>query len=140
MRYTIGVTIIDKKTKEEYSGYYACGEFGFMYVMTKDNIPSLLEKKSLQNYSLYIFDNVKDAEYFCRSLSRSYRRDDVWANQSLKSRKIRRFYPLKVDSSNFIFELDENYTHSKLKSDCYGNGIKTGTGIDLPRTKILKLK
>lgn len=138
MRYTIGTTIIDKRTKTEYSGYYASGSLGLSCVLTKEDIPSILEKNHLRNYSLYIFDRIEDAEYFCRALSRSYRRDDVWDNNTIKSKKIRRFYPLKVDTPKFIFELDEKVSNTKLKVNCYGN--KTDNQMILSQRAILKLK
>ena len=37
MRYVIGCEMINKQTKETTNGYYAYGEFGFAFILKKEN-------------------------------------------------------------------------------------------------------
>lgn len=106
MRYTIGVTMIDKKTKEKDCGFFARYGLLALGIIVTDT-----HDVNNRDYNLLIFDNIEDAEKYSQILSRAYRRDDVWLNPKIKSKKIRRFYPLKVDSLNFPFELEEIKTY-----------------------------
>lgn len=120
MRYTIGATMIDKKTNEINDGYYAVSKLGTAILLNEFNI-----EKYKDSFGLYIFDNIEDAVKYSRCLSRCYRRDDVWGNKQIKSKKIRRFYPLKVDSSRFNVDLDfDNPTTHKNKYDEFGHKLE----------------
>lgn len=122
MRYTIGVSMEDKYTGVIEEGFYGIGFLGLTSIIGEDSVKgSLKENRTL--YSIYVLDNIEDAEFLCRKLSRSYRRDDVWKNSGRKSRKIRRFYPLKVDSSKFPFLLDEKKHTNRIKKGIYGEDL-----------------
>lgn len=138
MRYTIGCSITDKKTNETYEGYYSIGGCGFDCVLTPSSLEKIKEKNKLNEYWVYVFDNPEDVEYYCRYLARCYRRDDVWANKTVKSKKIRRFYPLKIDSSKFNLVLDEDFSYGKLKKDIYRYDLKETK--NLPKKRIIDFK
>ena len=138
MRYTIGITMIDKETKDTVEGYYSIGGCGFSAILDESNLKRLKKDNKLNEYWIYVFDNVEDVEYFCRYLSRAYRRDDVWGNDKLKSKKIRRFYPLKIDSSKFNLILDEEFRYGKLKHDIYRYDLKETK--NLPKKRVIDFK
>ena len=102
MRYTIGCTIIKKVSNEKKIGFFSLS--GILGLGTLLNMKNIDDAPS--NYKLLVFDDIKSVQTYCQILSRSYRRDDVWANSSIKSKQIIKFYPLKIDSLKFPFELN----------------------------------
>lgn len=123
MRYAIGCQVKRKgMIGPGFSGIYVQDEYALPFIKT-----SLTEETVL----IPIFDSDKDAELFAQILARSYRRDDVWLNDKLKSRSIRKFYPLKIDSSNFPFKVeiqegDGKCRDLKLKYDRFKNRDENG--------------
>lgn len=68
-------------------------------------------------YDILVFNTIEEAQLYCQILARSYRRDDVWHSPSLKSKKIRRFYPVKIDSSNFPYKIKERIITKERRRD-----------------------
>lgn len=106
-KYVIGYTRITKKTGEIQEGIYGRGSFGLPVIITP--------KTKNEGLEMFVFNNIDECQDYCRLLSRAYRRDDVWANSRLKSAYIRRFYPLKVESSKRFFSLVHPHTN-KIKT------------------------
>ena len=99
MRYTIGCEMEDKKGKEPtFHGIVAYGTLGFSFVMTEEHD---IDKE----VDIMVFDDRKTAEDYVGLLARCYRRDDVAFRPSLKSRRIRKFYLIKVDSAKFPYKI-----------------------------------
>lgn len=120
MRYTIGVSIEPKhKGKDGKSeGLYALG-FAYMPYLLKMNKFKYDEKYMT---TIMVFDDIETATIKARSLSRAYRRDDVAWDKTKKSKSIRRFYPIKIDSQKFPFVieiLDETEDKSARRSQTY---------------------
>lgn len=112
MRYTIGTEIIDKRTNESFYGIYAFGTLGLSFVMT--------EKYAFQKEAeIMIFDNKEVAENYVRMLARAYRRDDVAFSPRLKSKKIRKFYLVKVDSANFPYKIKPPHREGSITRNCF---------------------
>lgn len=99
-QYVIGYTSIDKLTKEKNEGIYINGSWGLALILNEEALKNKT-KKDISKFSITIFDNIETCEKYCRALSRLYRTDDVaFKNPKEKSKKIRRFYPLKLNSPN----------------------------------------
>lgn len=99
-QYVVGYTSIDKFTNEKNEGIYVEGSWSLAIILTEESLKNKT-KKDISELSIVIFDNIKTCENYCRALSRLYRTDDVaFKNPKEKSKKIRRFYPLKLNSSN----------------------------------------
>lgn len=103
MRYTIYSEITDKETQKKYCGPVVIGKYGCPYILTSLNSvkESLMDDNKKEEFSILVFTNAKEAELYCQILTRSYRRDDVAFYPSKKSKKIRKFFPVKIDSSKF---------------------------------------
>lgn len=97
-RYVIGYSSIEKKTGIIKTGIYGWGTFNLPIIITP-------QMKRLDSIKMCVFTNIDECQDYCRLLSRSYRRDDCWNATRQKSRFIRRFYPLKVESSKRFFNL-----------------------------------
>lgn len=102
MRYTIGCEIIDKSTNASFNGIYLVGKIGLPYISTKENTKYI-------GSSVLSFHDLNEANTYCRYLSRIYRRDDIY-NKTKKSKKIRKFYLLKIDSLNFPYKIVDKPT------------------------------
>lgn len=127
MEYTIGCTIIEKKDNSKTQGLLACGNFGFQFLLTKKEVQDCIDKRILKDkgYLIYTFDNVEDAVYYSRVLTKAYRRDDCSNNFRIKSKKIRMFYPLKIDSSKFEYELENSSITNSFKWGVFGEPLVT---------------
>ena len=122
MRYAIGVEIEDKKSKDKYSGLYVVGDFGFPGVFVSG------ESRNADGYTIDIYDDIEAAKKKVSILARAFRRDDVAFSKG-KSRKIRRFYPVKVDSPKFPVVLkkeDKAGTERKKNEKAYTFSDKYG--------------
>ncbi len=97
MRYVIGVTFTKKSDGSKYDGYYAKGEYGFSFVLTNYSY-----KENQENIIIPVFNNINDAITYSQMLSRAFRQDDSWIKKG-RSQMIRRFYPVKLDSSKFPY-------------------------------------
>lgn len=104
MRYVIGCTIIDKATGNVSDGIIGTGSFGIDYFLTEENFDKCAKTSKNQTY---VYTSLEDVIREANERCVSYRRDDVWTKDKhwLKSKSIRRFYPLKVDSNNFKFNV-----------------------------------
>lgn len=114
MRYAIGVEIQDKKSKNKYNGLYVIGKYGLPFVFTSGS--------GVKNATIDVYDDIADAKSKVSYLSRTYRRDDVWHSPDKKSRQIRKFYLVKVDSPKFPVKLknvDEKRTGRRESSKAY---------------------
>lgn len=110
MRYTIGYSDYKKETGESFDGgIYASTSYGLPYILTTDNF----EPQDKNSVTIYVSDDLEEIKKAISILSVSYRRDDVWLKPHLKSKKIRRFYPLKIDSSKFAFTIDNKPAYKK---------------------------
>lgn len=103
MRYTIYSEITDKETQKKYCGLFVIGKYGCPYILTNFNSvkESLVDDNKKEVFPILVFTSAKEAELYCQILARSYRRDDVAFHPSKKSKKIIKFFPVKVDSSKF---------------------------------------
>lgn len=129
MRYSIGLEIIDKSSKHSESGLYGVSLLGFRNILTKENIGKYIACSDKPQ--CFVFEDATSAELFARMCTRRYRRDDV-CTKEWKSRKIRNFYPIKIDSLNFPFLiarsfLSEDIKPHKMYIDCYNNSTKRTT-------------
>ena len=116
MRYTIGCSIEDKATKDRYEGFVGIDSLGLEYVLTEDVIKRDIESEdNKKELTILVYDNLELAEKAISSHAKSYRRDDVWLSPWKKSKKIRKFYLIKIDSSNFNYEIEENKNFKKKK-------------------------
>lgn len=108
MRYTIGFEYKHKTNEDEsYSGILGCDEYGFNTIIS--NSESITEK-----YKRYIrvFDSIEEATVYAQGIARVYRKkiNKIGAKSGkvyAKSATIQRFYPIKLDSSNFMYKLSE---------------------------------
>ena len=125
MRYAIGVEIEDKKSQNNYHGRDAIGRYERRFVFTS------VCNADIHGCTIDIYADIEEAKKKVGSLTKSYRYDDsiVRLNKLLgrrqkqkkKSKKIRRFYLLKVDSPRFpVILKDINRFGEKRKNvDAY---------------------
>ena len=94
LRYAIGCSIFDKKTRTNITGVYAESSFG-AYVCSGDT-------ENTSKSFIRVFNNPEHALKFAQKLSKSY---DFEFNQRAKSCRVNRdkfrFFLMKVDSSKF---------------------------------------
>lgn len=116
MRYAIGVEIKNKNTGNKYNGFYIVGPYGLPFIFT-----SGCDSNS-HNSTIDIYSDIKEAKKEVSSLTRAFRRDDVWHSPNKKSRQIRKFYLVKVDSPKFplvLGEIDEKRTKRRKNATSY---------------------
>jgi len=128
MRYTIGVEMIPKEGNAKAT--YIKGIFastGWFYeVLTPEGFKRVIERK--RKAFIPIFDDAETAQTFAQGLSRAYRRDDCGPgkNLTIKSKIVRKFYPIKVDSLNFPYNVcNDDFKIKKIDLDRYGKKIHT---------------
>lgn len=122
MRYAIGCEMKAKEArynKKDCNGIYTFDSLGFPYILTEDSV------KESKQIHLPVFETAEEAKNYAQRLARSFRRDDV-AFQEGKSKFIRNFYPVKIDSLNFPYvitiESSIKYTQEK---DRFGKDVKS---------------
>lgn len=119
MRYILCCKIIDKATGKEDDGFCLFDSLGlYPSLFTKEVIDKRLkEDKTLLTL---IYDDLEYAQQRVSEMSKAFRRDDVWAaSKWIKSKKIRNFYLLKVDSSKFPYKLEKYDKPTKTKGIIY---------------------
>ena len=108
MRYTIGSTIEDKMLGKKTGGYYVLGPYHeFILSEWGERQEKISKESNHTHYQIPVFDDIETATIYAQSLARSYRRDDVAIDCRKKSRKIRHFFPVKLDSSNFPYVIGD---------------------------------
>lgn len=120
MRYILGISIIDKDTKEVREGYARVDSLGlYPNLLTIEKAYEELEQD--KEVKVIIYDNLEDVKKDIERFSKAFRREDVHRNDQIwqKSRKIRKFYPIKIDSSNFPFKVKETNLKTKNKAKIY---------------------
>lgn len=101
MRYTVGVEInIEFKdgSHENMNGLLISGFCGIHEVLPY-NSQSLEKEKTL-----IVFDSTEDATLYAQAMARSYGKDNSWHGKKIE-KMTRNFYPVKIDSANFPFEI-----------------------------------
>lgn len=115
MRYAIGYM---KKNKQKNTidchGIYAYGDF-FLPALLSFDTEKVKEDRFKRTF-IPVF-TLEEGKKAVKILSNAYRRDDVAFNKKIKSRFIRNFYLIKVDSSKFPYALEdinkENHMENK---------------------------
>lgn len=106
LRYIVGCSLIDKQDKSEVSGVLIQDEYGLGEIQQKDN-PKEGE------FCVLVFEQLQAAQKFLSVLARENRRRDVKKTPKEKSRTIKKWYLLKLDSPKcFIKLLQENTIHN----------------------------
>lgn len=114
MRYAIGVNIYDKKEGTSYDGLATIDSLGLY--------PSVLRIPKIQEYiddgkevTTIIYDDLESVQKKISEFSVHFRREGVWSKYQKweKSKKIIRFYAVKVDSSKFPFKIGESSKKTK---------------------------
>lgn len=101
MRYTIGYSDINKVTgKICENRIYALTDYGLGFLLNPKN---KIDSEEAGKTRIYVSDNIEEIKKLVTILSNCYRRDDVWLNSTKKSKLIRNFYPVKIDSSKFPY-------------------------------------
>lgn len=104
MRYTIGYSDYNKETeKSTDNGLFANTSYGLPFILTLDNV----KPEDFNKTSIYVSDDIDEIKKAITILAVSYRRDDVWLSPHKKSKRIRRFYPVKIDSSKFPYTISK---------------------------------
>ena len=120
MRYILGISIVDKDTKEVREGYARVDSLGlYPNLLTIKKAYEELEQD--KEVKVIVYDNLEDLQKDIERFSKAFRRDDVHRDDQIwqKSRKIRKFYPIKIDSSNFPFKVKETNLKTKNKVKIY---------------------
>lgn len=117
MRYTIGVTIKEKFSSDSYTGFCATNRSGRTFCLCNwgENEEKATKDYYGEYYRIPVFNDIKTAQIYAECLCRQYRRDDVWLLPKEKSKKIRHFYPVKVDSLNFPYSISLSIKHCNLE-------------------------
>ena len=130
MRYLIGVTMIDKTTNSKEDYIATLGLFcSYPYILTEKRICDKLI--SGDEISTLIFDDLDSVKKEISKLSVAFRRDDVWHKEQkwIKSNYIRKFYPIKFDSSKLPFMVDKYIDKNVSISKYEKLGINVKTAI-----------
>lgn len=109
MRYIIGCKITNKLwLKNPSNPYIKDGVVDGIYAV--NILPFILNKKTkdLENVFVYVYEDIEKAKSEVSSLSVAYRRDDVAFLPSRKSKYIRNFYLVKLDSPKCPIIIDES--------------------------------
>ena len=128
MKYVLGCNITKKANGEMVDGYCMIGSLGlYPSLYTKEEIEERI--KDDKQMLTVVYDNLKDAQEDLSKLTKSFRRDDVWTSSSkwLKSKMIRNFYLLKVETPKYPFKLekiDNKNKKTKLKGEIYELKLK----------------
>lgn len=127
MRYTIGCRIEDKTFGQPIDGIFASNSY-VSFVLNEWGEEQEKRNNESKNryYRIFVFDDINLATVCAQSLSRAYRRDDVARDPSKKSKKIRKFYPVKVDSTKFPYtiEIKEDGGEKKLNKDRFNKEVR----------------
>ena len=116
MRYTIGASMWKKRKPDTVvEGIYGFGHYAIPYIHIPD------KDAKLKDSVFPVFSNAADAEHFARVLSRAYRCDDTYVHgRQSRSSYIRRFYPLKIDTKEFPYQIkidgNDAYIHRYLSN------------------------
>lgn len=117
MRYVIGCSIEDKETRNKYDGLIVFSGLGLNYILTDE----ILDKDTEKGNKTYIcvYDDLATAEKEVSKFAKAYRRDDVWTKEKhwVKSKKIRKFYLIKVDSPKFPYTLKVDTERKNKKTE-----------------------
>lgn len=127
MRYIIGYEAIDKKKLKnpdnpyiEDNGCKGLYAFGWLdYILNEKTRPETIEKTKLM-----VFEDLEEAKKEISALSKAYRRDDVAFSPQIKSRYIRHFYLIKLDSPKCPVIIDESSREKSKKGNFYWYKIK----------------
>lgn len=127
MRYIIGYEAIDKEKLKNPNNPYIKDEgckglyaFNWLaYILNNKTKPETIEKTKLM-----VFDDLEEAEKEISELSKAYRRDDVAFSPKIKSRYIRHFYLIKLDSPKCPVIIDESTKEKPKKGNFYWYKIK----------------
>lgn len=104
MRYLIGCEMTSKTKEKEDKN--CNGLLAIRWTNEIVNYSDLENTERIKHCWFYCVDNLEDAKKLISKLSRAYRRDDVWANSTIKSRYIRKWYLVKYDSTKNKLKLD----------------------------------
>lgn len=127
MRYIIGYQAIDKLKQKHpdlinedqgCKGIYVMG-YLLPYILTKKTTQKIITESKIS-----VFENLEVAQKEITKLSKAYRRDDV-AFTNKKSRFIRHFFLIKLDSPKCPIIIDENSKEKSKKGDYYWYNIKS---------------
>lgn len=131
MRYTIGCRIEDKILGQPSEGLYVWGPYSaFLLAEWGEKQEKANKEHRYEYYRILVFDDIKAATIYAQSLCRRFRRDDVGKVNTRKSNKIRHFFPIKVDSSNFKYSLSapENKPNRDIVQNRFNEDVETPLG------------
>ena len=80
--------------------------------------------EKIEKTRLMVFDSLEDAQKEISDLSKAYRRDDVAFTPQIKSKFIRHFYLIKLDSPKCPVIIDETSKEKPRKGNFYWYKIK----------------
>ena len=107
MRYVIGCSIEDKITKDKSEGICCIDRtIGLFPTLYSESIG----KDDKKTYTR-VYTDLVAVQKTISELAKAYRRDDVWhkGQKWLKSKKIRKFYALKIDTPKSSYTIGDVY-------------------------------
>lgn len=116
MRYIIGINITNKETKKVSDGFAIIDSLGlYPSLYTKENILEKL-KEDKQIFTI-VYPDLDSVQNAISEYSKLFRRDDCWSKSQIwkKSKYIRKFYAIKVDTLKFPFKIGEPYKFEKSR-------------------------
>ena len=128
MRYIIGYEAIDKFKKAHpksniedkgCKGVYAM-DWILPFTLTKN-----INEKTISETKIPVFYDLEEAKKEVSRLSKAYRRDDVAFSPNKKSRLIRNFFLIKLDSPKCPIIVKEENKEKSKKNNFYWHKIQT---------------
>lgn len=108
MRYVLGVACLERETEQYCEGIALVDKYGlYPYIGTKSGIEQKLDRD--EEIRTIIYDDLESIQKTISDFSKRFRREGVSKPHQtwLKPKRSFRFYPIKVDSSNFPYKVGE---------------------------------